>query len=389
MKNIVILGSTGSIGRNALEVISKFQERFRVVGLAAGKNISLLAEQIKKFQPKVVAVSDEKAYRDLKSEIQNTKYKIQNLPEMLSGTDGICAVASMLQADIILSSIVGSAGLLPTIAAIRAGKTIALANKETLVTAGEMVMSMAEKHNAHILPVDSEHSALFQCLEKQTKDNIKKLILTASGGPFINMTAEDLNNVSPREALNHPNWSMGRKITIDSATLMNKGLEVIEAYHLFNMPVEKIDVLIHPQSIIHSIVEFKDGSYLAQLSMPDMKAPIAYALSYPERLANVIEPINWEEISGLTFKKPDTKTFPCLSFAYDAIEAGGTMPAVLNASNEIAVAAFLGGVIGFSDIPVIIKKVMDVHKLQPADDINTILEADGWARRKTQEELNK
>jgi 1-deoxy-D-xylulose-5-phosphate reductoisomerase len=382
MKNIVILGSTGSIGKSALDVVSKFPDKFRVVGLTAGRNISLLIKQIEQFMPKIVAVSDETTYKSLKSQIPNLK--TQNI-EILFGTEGICSVAAMPDADTVISAIVGSAGLLPTIAAIKAGKVVALANKETLVMAGDLVMSGVKKYGVLLLPVDSEHSAIFQCISGYEKSSIKKIILTASGGPFAGKTMEELEHISPESALKHPNWSMGRKITIDSATLMNKGLEVIEAHYLFGLPPEKIDVLIHPQSIIHSIVEFIDGSYIAQLSKPDMKGPIAYALSYPERLHDVIETIDWERLSGLTFQKPDHKTFPCLSLAYSALKTGGTMPAVLNASNEIAVASFLDGIIGFNRIPVIIKKVMDSHKLQPADDIDVVLEADRWAREKTKE----
>lgn len=377
MKNIVILGSTGSIGRSALDVVAKFPDRFRVVGLAAGRNLPLLMEQIQRYRPRLVAVPDEDIYRQLKAGIGNTK------PEILCGIDGICSVAESGDADTVISAIVGSAGLLPTISAIRAKKIVALANKETLVMAGDIVMSEVKKHGVALLPVDSEHSAIFQCMRGYEHDSVKKIILTASGGPFVGRSAEELENVSPENALKHPNWNMGRKISIDSATLMNKGLEVIEAHHLFALPPEKIDVLIHPQSVVHSMVEFNDGSCIAQLSKPDMKGPIAYALSYPERLCDVIETIDWEKLSALTFKKPDNNTFPCLSIAYAALKTGGTMPAVLNASNEIAVAAFLDGIIGFNRIPAIIKKVMDSHKLQPADSIDVVLEADRWAREKT------
>lgn len=381
MKKITILGSTGSIGKSALDVISKFPDKFKVVGLTAGTNIPLLIEQIKQFRPVVVAVSDEKAYRRLKSEVKNL--------EMLCGTEGIRSVAGMSEADTVISAIVGSAGLLPTLAAIRAGKTVALANKETLVMAGDIVMSDVRKYNATLLPVDSEHSAIFQCIRGHDKGSIKKIILTASGGPFVGKTRKALENVSPEHALKHPNWSMGRKITIDSATLMNKGLEVIEAHYLFELLPEKIDVLIHPQSIVHSIVEFIDGSYIAQMSMPDMKGPIAYALLYPERLNNVIAPIEWERLSAITFHKPDNNTFPCLSLAYSALAAGGTMPAVLNASNEIAVSAFLDGIVSFNSIPVIIKNIMDIHRLQPVIDIETVIEADMWARQAAKQEIKK
>lgn len=384
MKNIIILGSTGSIGRSTLEVISKFSDKFKVVGLTAGKNISLLIEQIEQFSPKIVAVSDERTYKNLKSQIPPLKY--QNI-EILFGAEGISHVAEMPDADIVISAIVGSAGLLPTIAAIKTGKVVGLANKETLVMAGSLVMSLAKKHGATILPVDSEHSAIFQCIKGHPKNSIKKIILTASGGPFVGKKLEELEYVSPENALKHPNWNMGKKITIDSATLMNKGLEVIEAHYLFDIPLEKIDVLIHPQSIVHSIVEFIDGTYIAQLSRPDMKGPISYALSYPERLHDVVETIDWEKLSGLTFQKPDCRTFSCLSLAYLALKIGDTMPAVLNASNEIAVAAFLDGIIGFNTIPVIIEKVIKSHKLQPADNIDIILEADRWAREAAREEI--
>lgn len=374
MKNIVILGSTGSIGKSTLDVISGFPDKFRVIGLTAGKNISLLMEQVNKFQPDVVAISDKKAYEELRGRLKN------NYPEILYGTKGIISVAEIPDANMVISAIVGSAGLLPTIAAIRAGKTVALANKETLVVAGNIVMSDVRRYGATILPVDSEHSAIFQCISGYKSHSVRKIILTASGGPFIDKPLEELQNVSPEDALRHPTWNMGKKITIDSATLMNKGLEVIEAHHLFEMPSENIDVLIHPQSIIHSMVEFKDGSCMAQLSMPDMKGPIAYALSFPERLQNIIKPVEWERLSGLTFQKPDDRTFPCLSLAYSALKAGGTLPAALNAANEIAVAAFLDGSIRFNEIPVIIKRAMDSHKLQSDNDISVILEADRLTR---------
>jgi 1-deoxy-D-xylulose-5-phosphate reductoisomerase len=384
MKKIVILGSTGSIGRSALEVVSKFPDRFRVLGITAGKNISLLMEQILQFNPEVVAVSDEGTYKSLKSQIPNLKSK--NI-ELLFGTEGISTVAALPDADVVISAIVGAAGLLPTIAAVRAGKTVAIANKEALVMAGDIVMTEAKKYGAAILPVDSEHSAIFQCIKGYEKRSIKKVILTASGGPFVGRTIRELEGILPEDALKHPNWNMGKKITIDSATLINKGLEVIEAHHLFGLPPERIDVLVHPQSIVHSIVEFIDGSYLAQLSSPDMKGPIAYALSCPERLYDVMETLAWEKLSALTFKLPDNETFPCLSLCYEAIKVGGTMPAVLNASNEIAVSAFLDGISKFNDIPVIIKNVMDSHKPQPANNIDIILEADRWSREKTLREI--
>ncbi len=378
MKKIVILGSTGSIGKSSLDLITKFPDRFSVVGLTAGKNAALLMEQIRLFHPEIVAVPDEETYRDLRESMGR-----HTAPEIRFGVDGISSVASMPGADIVISAIVGAAGLLPTLAAIRSGKIVALANKETLVMAGDLALSEVRIHGTTLLPVDSEHSAIFQCMQGYEKNSVEKIILTASGGPFIGKAIEELETASPDSALKHPNWSMGRKISIDSATLMNKGLEVIEAFHLFGLPLNKIDVLIHPQSIMHSIVEFVDGSFLAQLSQPDMRGPIAYALSYPERLGSVMEPLAWDKLPGLTFQKPDTATFPCLSLAYEALQEGGTLPAVLNASNEIAVTAFLDSIIGFNKIPVIIKKVMESHKIQPADDIAVILAADRWAREET------
>ncbi len=384
MKNIVILGSTGSIGRSALDVISMFPDRFRVVGLTAGRNSSLLLEQINMFKPDIAAISDDKAYSGLKD-----KMKGISRPLLLQGLEGVCNVAQMPDADIIISAISGSAGLLPTISAIRAKKTIALANKESLVMAGRIVMSEAKQYGSQILPVDSEHSAIFQCLGSARSGSLRRLILTASGGPFIGKTLRELDDISYKDALKHPNWNMGRKITIDSATLMNKGLEVIEAHYLFDLPPESIDVLIHPQSIVHSMVEFNDGSYIAQMSQPDMKGPIAYALSYPDRLSDVMSPIDWESLSTLTFLKPDNGTFPSLSLAYQALKTGGTMPAVLNAANEVSVKAFLDGIIGFNDIPVIIQRIMDLHTTQHAEDIDIILEVDRWAKKETIGEINK
>jgi len=384
MKRLAILGSTGSIGSNALKIVSHYPERFKIIGLTAGRNINLLMKQIETFQPEVIAISDKATYDKFKDSFHGS----QDL-EVLYGVDGISMVARHPQTDIVISAIVGSAGLLPTVAAIKAGKTVALANKETLVMAGNLIMLDVGKNGATLIPIDSEHSAIFQCLRGYEKNSLKKIILTASGGPFLGRTAKALENVSPEDALQHPRWSMGKKVTIDSATLMNKGLEVIEAHYLFDLPPEQIDVLIHPQSVIHSIVEFRDGSYIAQLSRPDMKGPIAYALSYPERLQDIVEPIDWERLSGLTFQKPDRRTFPCLSLAYSAIKAGGTMPAVLNAANEVVVKAFLDGNISFNNVPVVIRKVMDSHKLQPADNLEVILEADRWAREKTHEEMGR
>lgn len=374
MKNIAILGSTGSIGRSTLEVIAQNRERFRVVALAAGSNIDLLEQQIKTFSPELIAVADKDAAYALSKRLKGI--------EILSGDEGLNHVAAYAEADFVISAIVGSAGLLPTITAIKAGKTIGLANKEALVMAGDIVMQEAKKNKVKILPVDSEHSAVSQCIEGHNSSEIRRIILTASGGPFVNKTKNDLKNIKAKEALKHPNWSMGRKITIDSATLMNKGLEVIEACRFFDLSPETVDVLIHPQSIIHSLVEFKDRSCLAQLSMPDMRGPISYALSYPERLAESIPGLELEKIGSLTFSKPDHDMFPCLSYAYEAIKTGGTVPAVLNAANEIAVYAFLDDKIGFNDIPGVIRKTVENHMVNLAPELDDLLEADRWAREK-------
>ena len=381
MKKITILGSTGSIGRSALEIISANKDEVRVVGLTAGKNISLLEKQIRTFNPEVVAVADKAGATELKKKLK----KILSAPEIFAGEEGVASVAAYEGSDFVLSAIVGSAGLIPTLAAIRAGKTIGLANKESLVMAGRIIFREAKKNRVKILPVDSEHSAIFQCMQGRSKAAVKRIILTASGGPFAGKNKKSLDKITPADALRHPNWTMGKKITIDSATLMNKGLEVIEARHLFNLSPGKIDVLIHPQSIVHSMVEFNDCSILAQLSVPDMKGPIAYAMTYPRRLHNVLHDLSLHEIGTLTFQRPDTKRFPCLSYAYFALEAGGTMPSVLNAANEVAVHAFLRGSIKFSQIPVIIKNTMDSHSVMPDTDLDVIIASDRWARKKAEE----
>jgi 1-deoxy-D-xylulose-5-phosphate reductoisomerase len=384
MKRISILGSTGSIGRNALALVSNHRDKFKVVGLTAGRNIILLEKQIRSFIPEVVAVADHAASRELKKRLGR---KFASL-KILSGQDGIAETASYGGSEFVLSAIVGAAGLMPTLSAIRAGKTIGLANKESLVMAGDIVSRESKKYRAKILPVDSEHSAIFQCLEGHKKSAVREIILTASGGPFTGQK-RNMDTISPADALRHPKWKMGKKISIDSATLMNKGLEVIEARHLFNLPSQKIKVLIHPQSIVHSMVEFHDGSLLAQLSVPDMKGPIAYALTYPHRLTDVLDTLSLSDIGPLTFQKPDTKRFPCLSCAYLALEAGGTMPSVLNAANEIAVNAFLKGEIRFSDIPVVIRKTMDQHTILPDRELDVVIEADRWARKKAEEFIRK
>ncbi|MGE5237949.1 MAG: 1-deoxy-D-xylulose-5-phosphate reductoisomerase [Chloroflexota bacterium] len=384
MKSLAILGSTGSIGRSALKVVAQFPDRFRVAGLTAGRNVRLLLEQIRATNPEIVAVSDHDSFRQL-----SAMFRRRKRPEILCGREGVEQVAQLTSADTVISAISGSAGLMPTIAAVRAGKALAIANKETLVMAGSILLSETEKYGASLLPVDSEHSAVFQCMNGEDPGSVRKVLLTASGGPFLNKSAAELRKVTPRDALKHPNWKMGEKITVDSATLMNKGLEVIEAFHLFRLPLEKIDVLVHPQSVIHALIEFNDGSYLAHLSRPDMRAPIAYALSWPDRLERVIEPIDWKRLSALTFLEPDTRRFPCLALAYEAIRAGGTMPAVLNAANEVAVNAFLNEAVRFRDIPAIIRKTMDFHVSEPADDIETVVEADRWARETSMEAIKR
>ena len=343
-KKLSILGSTGSIGRSTLEVVRQFPDRFEVVALGAGSNAALLCQQIVEFSPRLVSVLD-----------TQVAYSLQNLlgeksgssPDILYGPEGYCRVAAYPEADMLVSAMVGAAGLLPTLSAIEAGKNIALANKETLVAAGEIVMGAAAGKNVKILPVDSEHSAIFQALQGNHREALDRVLLTASGGPFFNKSRSELEAVTPEAALRHPNWSMGRKITIDSATLMNKGLEVIEAHWLFGVPVERISVHIHPESIVHSMVEYVDGSVIAQMGIPDMKIPIAYALAYPERLPVASPRLDLFRLQKLSFYPPDEEKFPCLRLAFDACRKGSTMPAVLNAANEIAVHAFLEKTIGF------------------------------------------
>lgn len=372
-KNIVILGSTGSIGTQALEVVDNLKN-INIIGLSTNTNIGLLEEQIRKYKPIYVCVMDIEKANLLKENIKDTK------TEVFIGKDGLIKLSTLDSVDTILNSLVGNIGLLPTIYGIRAKKDIALANKETLVSAGEFVMKEAKKHNVNIYPIDSEHSAIFQCLQGNKYDEIEKIILTASGGPFREHT--NLENVTLQEALNHPNWSMGKKITIDSATLMNKGLEVIEAKWLFNVDIDKIDVIIHPQSIIHSMVEYKDSAIMAQLGTPDMKVPIQYALAYPKRIKNNFEKLDLLKYNNLTFKKPNYELFPCLKYAFDAINIGGIMPCVLNASNEIAVEYFLNEKIEFNDIPKIVYKTMEYYKNKNKLDysLEDVLQSDKFAR---------
>jgi 1-deoxy-D-xylulose-5-phosphate reductoisomerase len=383
LKKIAILGSTGSIGCNALQVIEQFPDRFQVVGLAAGRNIDLLTEQIQRFRPKVAAVLDQDLANDLAGRLPG-----DTGVEVLAGSTGYQELASHTDADMVLSSMVGAAGLIPTLGAIRAGKDVALANKETLVMAGALVMGEVKKYKVTLLPVDSEHNAIFQALEGHRREDLQRILLTASGGPFLNLPKEQLESVTPAQALAHPNWEMGAKITIDSATMMNKGLEVIEAKWLFEVPVEKIDVHIHPQSIVHSMVEYVDGSVIAQLGMPDMRVPIAYALAYPERLKLDLPTLDLFSVQTLTFQEPDLGRFPCLDLAFTACKAGGTMPAVLNASNEVAVQAFLDNRIPFLGISRLVDKVMQDHELAQATELEAILAADTWARTRAEEAID-
>ncbi|MBU2536809.1 MAG: 1-deoxy-D-xylulose-5-phosphate reductoisomerase [Proteobacteria bacterium] len=375
MKNISLLGSTGSIGRNVLEVVRQFPGRFRIVGLAAGANGRLLREQIESFNPEKVSIGDAKLAGEL----------AQSLPpgwseKILVGTPGNVAIATLPEADTVVSAIVGAAGLTPTMAAIEAGKNIALANKETLVMAGHLVMAAAKRCKVTLLPIDSEHSAIAQALEAGKKADVSKLILTASGGPFRNFADRDLWSVTPEQALAHPNWEMGKKISIDSATLMNKGLEVIEARWLFDIDVEDIEVLIHPQSIVHSMVEFIDGSVVSQMGVPDMRIPIAYALSYPERLRMNMPRLNLASASDLSFSRPDFEKFPALKLAYQVCKRGGSLPAVLNAANEIAVDAFLSGTIRFPEIALVVAETVSRLPREDAASLTAILDADLAAR---------
>jgi 1-deoxy-D-xylulose-5-phosphate reductoisomerase len=375
VKNLAILGSTGSIGQSTLAVVAEHPQEFTVTGLAAGRNVELLAAQIGQFHPRLVSVQDEEAgarLRELLPPGQN--------PEILAGPQAAAAVATAPGVDLVVSAMVGAAGLEPTLAAIEAGIPVALANKETLVAAGPLVMAAAREKGVALIPVDSEHSALLQALQGQRREDVKKLWLTASGGPFRSWPAEKLAQVTPAQALRHPNWSMGAKITIDSATMMNKALEVIEASVLFGLPVDQIGVYIHPQSIIHSLVEFLDGSVIAQLGVPDMRLPIAYALTYPRRLPLSGPPLDLGRIAQLTFEEPDLDRFPSLRLGYEAARAGGTMPAVLNAANEVAVAAFLEGHLSFLGIPLVVAETMAAHPCRPLHGLGQVLEINRWAR---------
>ena len=405
MKAISVLGSTGSIGTQTLEIAEEFPERFRVVALTAGTNVSLVVEQIKRHHPEVVALADASLLPELKQQLNALPSEQQppHLPQLLAGPEGLNVAASWDSADLVVSGIVGCAGLLPTLAAIKAGKDLALANKETLIAAAPVVLPELKRSGSRLLPADSEHSAIFQCLQGTPwaenarlstgvpTPGLRHIQLTASGGAFRDWSAKDLEKATIADATSHPNWSMGRKITVDSATLMNKGLEVIEAHYLFGIDYDQIEIVIHPQSIIHSMIELADSSVLAQLGWPDMKLPILYCLSWPERLETPWRRLNLAEVGELTFRAPDTKKYPCMKLAYAAGRAGGTMPAVLNAANEEAVAQFLEERIHFLDIPEVIEAACERHKpdLQTQPQLDDVLAVDAWARKAIQEQVKR
>ena len=370
MKTIAILGSTGSIGTQTAEIVRAHSDELKIGALAAGSNIDVLEKQIREFKPELAAVFDEDRARELKLKVSDLNVRIA------AGMDGLIEAATLESADCVVTSMVGMIGIRPTIAAINAGKDIALANKETLVCAGHIIMPLAQKMGVKILPVDSEHSAIFQSMNGENRKRIEKILLTASGGPFLNKKRDELRSMTVEDALKHPNWSMGRKITVDSASLVNKGLEVMEARWLFDVPLDRIQVIIHPQSIIHSMVQYEDGAVIAQLGMPDMKLPIQYALFYPDRRPLDGKRIDFYELSQMTFMKPDTETFSGLKLALDAAKTGGTMPTVFNAANERAVALFLEKKIGFTEIYDIIEGSMDAHKVSYMPDVDTILQAE-------------
>lgn len=380
MKTISVLGSTGSIGTNTLRVTSSFPKEFRIVGLTGGKNVPLLADQIEEVRPEIASSSDAHTSSALQSLLKQRGYPMAKT-RFVHGMEGHIEVSCHPKAEMVLSAISGAAGLMPTYRALDLGKSIALANKETMVVAGELIMRKSLERNAEIVPVDSEHNAIHQCLRGGRRTEVARLILTASGGPFRETPIEKMASVTLDEALNHPTWRMGRKITIDSATLMNKGLEVIEASRLFGVTADEIRVVIHPQSVIHSMVEFADGSILAQLGLTDMRIAIQYALTYPERWDTPLPALDVCKIPKLEFFEPNRDKFPCLGLAYRALRTGGTAPAVLNAANEVAVEAFLGNGIAYQEIPQIIESVLDAHTPREATDLQTVLDADKWARK--------
>ena len=377
MKNISILGSTGSIGLNALKVVESHPEEYRVIALAAGRNADLLVKQIEKFHPLVVATLEKET-----AEVVKRSLKGNRGPEVFHGQEGFKNLAALDEVDTVISAMSGSAGLVPTYAAIEAGKHVALANKETIVMAGSLIMNEARRKGVTILPIDSEHSAILQSLVGHPREDLRRVILTASGGPFREFSLEEMEKVIPEQALQHPTWNMGRKITIDSATLMNKGFEAIEAKWFFDLDIDRISILIHPQSIVHSMVEYKDGSIIAQMGIPDMITPISYALSYPRHIETFLPSLRLEESGPLIFVKPDTERFKCLELAFKAARIGGSMPAVLNGANEVAVELFLNRKLGFLQIPVLVDQTMEAHEPFSVDNIEKAMEADRWARKK-------
>jgi 1-deoxy-D-xylulose-5-phosphate reductoisomerase len=379
MRRLAILGSTGSIGTSTLDVVAAHPDRFQVTALAARANLDLLEAQVRRHTPRLVSVATEGSARELRRRLGRTS------TEVGWGTTGLLRAATDTGGDLVVSAIVGGAGLLPTMAAIAAGKDVALANKESLVMAGHLMTAEAQRRGVQILPVDSEHSAIFQCLGGRDASPLRRIVLTASGGPFRARPRATFASITPEEALKHPNWAMGKKVTIDSATLMNKGLEVIEAHWLFGLPVTQVDVIIHPQSIIHSLVEFVDGSMLAQLGVPDMRVPIQYALTYPERRPNPAQRLGLEGLAGLTFEAVDREKFPCLDLAYEAAQTGGSLPTVLNAANEVAVQRFLIRRIGFDEIPTLIRKALDAHPRRAVSTVEEVLEVDREVRRRLEE----
>jgi len=382
MQRIAILGSTGSIGRNALDVISRFPDRFKVSALSAHSNIELLSQQVKRFRPEGISVVDQKKAREFRKRFRGNKIKLYE------GENGLCHMLEEGKIDCVVIGIVGSSALLPILTALDKIKRIALANKEALVMAGSIIMEKAKKKNAKILPVDSEHSAIFQCITSNNGSGIERIYLTGSGGPLLAAPKKDFKNITPKEAVNHPKWKMGKKISVDSATMMNKGLEVIEAHHLFGVAVDKIEVLVHPEAAIHSMVEFVDGSVLAHMGKCDMRMPIQYALTHPSRYTSPVKNIVFSKLREIHFYPPDFKKFPCLRIAYESAKRGGTYPSVLNASNEVAVGEFLKERIKFTDIPKAIEKVLESHEAIKNPSLEEILDSDRWARVRTKEILS-
>ena len=377
MKNIAVLGSTGSIGVNALRVIQANPAEYRAVALAAGKNIERLIKQIEVVRPTAVSLNQESMALELKDRLVGDK-----MPDIFFGSKGCERLATLDEVDTVISAMSGAAGLIPTYKAIKAGKHVALANKETMVMAGPLVMAEARERGVSVIPVDSEHSAILQSLQGHPREDLRRVILTASGGPFKDLSQEEMSGVTPAQALKHPNWNMGPKISIDSATMMNKGLEVIEAKWFFDLDIDQISILIHPQSIVHSMAEYKDGSVIAHMGVPDMMIPISYALSFPRHIDNNLPQLELGRIGTLSFEKPDLKKFRCLYLALQAARIGGSMAAVLNGANEIAVDAFLEEKIGFSEIPILIEETMNAHRAHPVESVETVMEADRWAREK-------